>query len=131
MRYYSNSNLWNSIDDLFNNFQAPNSNFSEQKSEKEPYEVNYTKDGAYLIFEVPGFNKTNLKVEVEDGTLYVEGPRTYKRDKEDVTKSIKQSFKIGRDYDPSNIEATIEDGILSVFVHSYKKSDKKKRISLL
>ena len=131
MRYYSNSNLWNSIDDLFNNFKAPNLNFTEQKSEKEPYEVNYTKDGAYLIFEVPGFNKTNLKVEVEDGTLYVEGTRTYKRDKEDVTNSIKQSFKIGRDYDPSNIEATIEDGILSVFVHSYKKSDKKKRISLL
>jgi len=127
-----NSRFDKLIDGIFEGFTTPTySTFYKNIENVQPYEINYTKDGAYLIFEVPGFNKTNLKVEMEDGTLYVEGTRTYKRDGEDFTKSVNQVFKIGREYDSSNIEATIEDGILSVFVHSYKKSEKKKRISLL
>ena len=52
------------------------------------YEVDYTNDGAYLFFEAPGFNKTNLKVEMEDGVLHIEGERTYKMKGESRTKSI-------------------------------------------
>jgi len=127
-----NSRFDKLMDGIFEGFASPTYSTHYKSMENvQPYEINYTKDGAYLIFEVPGFNKSNLKVEMEDGTLYVDGTRTYKRDGEDVNKSVKQTFKIGREYDPSNIEATIEDGILSVFVHSYKKSEKKKRISLL
>ena len=98
---------------------------------EENYEVTNTKDGAYLFFEAPGFNKTNLKVEMEDGVLIINGKRTYKLNGEDVEKTISQKFKIGQEYNPDNIEATIEDGLLTVFVANYKKSEKKKRISLL
>lgn len=127
-----NSRFDKLMDGIFEGFSSPTYSTRYKSMENvQPYEINYTKDGAYLIFEVPGFNKSNLKVEMEDGTLCVEGTRTYKRDGEDITKSVNQVFKIGREYDSSNIEATIEDGILSVFVHSYKKSEKKKRISLL
>ena len=73
----------------------------------------------------------NLKVEMENGILYIEGKRMYKLNGEDAEKSISQKFKIGQEYNPDNIEATIEDGILTVFVHNYKKTEKKKRISLL
>ena len=126
---YTNSNF----DRLFEGFFGPAtySNMSFKNSDKEPYEVNYTKDGAYLFFEVPGFNKSNLKVEIEGGVLYIDGKRTYKLNGEDAEKVISQKFKIGQEYNPDNIEATIEDGILTVFVHNYKKSEKKKRISLL
>ena len=52
------------------------------------HEINYTKDGAYLFFDAPGFNKTNLKVEMENGVLLIEGERTYKVEGESKTKSI-------------------------------------------
>lgn len=97
---------------------------------EENYEVNQTKDGAYLFFEVPGFNKEILKVEMEDGTLHIEGKRTYTLNGEKKTKSISKQFKIGKEYDATEIEATIEDGLLTVFVPNYKKQEKK-RISLL
>lgn len=97
---------------------------------EENYEVNQTKDGAYLFFEVPGFNKEILKVEMEDGTLHIEGKRTYTLNGEKKTKSISKQFKIGKEYDAAEIEATIEDGLLTVFVPNYKKQEKK-RISLL
>ena len=129
--YYSN------LDKLFNDLV--NRNFSKQSygnmivknSDSEAYEINYTKDGAYLLFEVPGFNKNNLKVEVENGVLYIEGKRSFKLNDEEVTRTISQNFKIGQEYDSESIEATIEDGILTVFVANLKKNEKKKRISLL
>lgn len=97
---------------------------------EENYEINHTKDGAYLFFEAPGFNKTNLKVEMENGSLFIEGKRTYKINGEEKTKSISKQFKVGEGYDPDSLEATIEDGLLTVFVPNFKKREKK-RISLL
>lgn len=97
---------------------------------EENYEVNHTKDGAYLFFEVPGFNKSNLKVEMENGILHIEGKRTYKLNGEDKTKTVSKQFQIGKEYDASQIEATVEDGLLTVFVPNFKKQEKK-RISLL
>lgn len=113
----------------------PNYNFKtsivrSSSDNDENYEINYTNDGAYLFFEAPGFNKSNLNVEMEGGKLFIQGKRTYKLNGEDVTKTIDKQFKIGDDYNSKSIEATIEDGLLTVFVPNYKKQEKK-RISLL
>ena len=86
--------------------------------------------GAYLFFEAPGFNKTTLKVEVENGIIHIQGSRTYKLNGEEKTKSIEQQFTIGTDLNPESIEATIEDGLLTVFIPNFKKQEKK-RVSLL
>jgi len=128
----SNSEISRLFEDIIGN----NSNYHYKTSVisksdgDENYEINNTKDGAYLFFEVPGYNKTNLKVEMEDGVLHIDGKRTYKIDGKEKTKVIDKQFKIGTNYDPSQIEATVEDGILTVFVPNFKKQEKK-RISLL
>jgi len=128
----SNSEISRLFEDIIGN----NSNYHYKTSVisksdgDENYEINFTKDGAYLFFEVPGYNKTNLKVEMEDGVLHIDGKRTYKIDGKEKTKVIDKQFKIGTNYDPSQIEATVEDGILTVFVPNFKKQEKK-RISLL
>jgi HSP20 family molecular chaperone IbpA len=130
---YGNSELNELFDTFFNN-RGRNYNYSttlvKNDSEGEVYEVNHTKDGAYLFFDAPGFNKSNLKVEMEGGVLHIEGKRTYKLNNEEKKKTVSKQFKIGDDYDASSIEATIEDGLLTVFVPNYKKQEKK-RISLL
>jgi HSP20 family molecular chaperone IbpA len=51
-------------------------------------------------------------------------------DGESKTKSISKQFNIGEGYNPESVEATIEDGLLTVFVPSFKKQEKK-RISVL
>lgn len=101
-----------------------------KSEDSESYEINHTNDGAYLFFEAPGFNKSNLKVEMENGVLYINGKRTYKLNGEEKVRTIKKEFRVGDDYNASSIEATIEDGLLTVFVPNYKKQEKK-RISLL
>jgi HSP20 family molecular chaperone IbpA len=67
---------------------------------------------------------------MEDGILIIEGKRVYKLNGEEKTKSFSKEFKIGKEYNSSEIEATIEDGLLTVFVPNYKKQEKK-RINLL
>ncbi len=94
------------------------------------YEVNHTDDGAYLFFEAPGFNKSNLKVEMEGSRIIIEGKRSYKLNGKEISKPISKKFEIGKDYNYTQIEATIEDGLLTVFVPNFKKIEKK-RISLL
>lgn len=130
---YGNSELNELFDTFFNN-RGRNYNYTttlvKNDSESELYEINHTKDGAYLFFDAPGFNKSNLKVEMEGGVLHIEGKRTYKLNNEEKKKTVSKQFKIGDDYDVSSIEATIEDGLLTVFVPNYKKQEKK-RISLL
>jgi len=130
---YGNSEMNDLFDTFFNN-RGRNYNYSttlvKTDSEGELYEINHTKDGAYLFFDAPGFNKSNLKVEMEGGFIHIEGKRTYKLNNEEKKKTVSKQFKIGDDYDTSSIEATIEDGLLTVFVPNYKKQEKK-RISLL
>ena len=129
--YYSSD-----FDEMFDRIFGGNSNVNYRTSVvsrmegEESYEINYTKDGAYLLFEAPGFNKTNLKVEMENGKIFIEGKRIYKVNGEEKTKSISKQFKIGEGYESSSIEATIEDGLLTIFVPNFKKQEKK-RISIL
>jgi HSP20 family molecular chaperone IbpA len=89
------------------------------------YDVNYTKDGAYLFFNVPGFNKSTLKVELDNGIIDIQGSRTYKLNGEEKTKKLSKQFKIGNNFNDTLIEATTEDGILTIFVPNYKKETKK------
>jgi len=126
----------NDFNDLFDKVFGGNPNYNFKTSvvktsnSDENYEVNYTKDGAYLFFDAPGFNKSNLSVEMSDGKIYISGKRTYKLNGEELTKTINKEFKIGNDYNSKSVEATIEDGLLTIFVPNYKKEEKK-RISLL
>ena len=125
--YYKFSNLDNELDRMFGEAYGLS---KSSKIVEENYEINQTKDGAYLFFEVPGFNKSNLKVEMEDGMLTINGKRTYEMNKEEKVKTISKKFTVGTEYDAESIEATIEDGLLTVFVPNFKKKEKKK-ISLL
>lgn len=129
---YHNHELSNLIDRVFGfePYGYQRSSYIKRSSDDASYELNQTKDGAYLLFEAPGFNKNNLKVELEDGILYIRGSRKYKLNGEEMTKKIDKQFRLDSDYNVDLIEATIEDGLLQVFVPGYQKKEKKK-ISLI
>jgi HSP20 family protein len=126
--------VYRNANELFEKFfgETPTYQYYKKtvKDADENYEIDYTKDGAYLFFEAPGFNKSNLKVEMENGVLHIVGERTYKMEGETKTKSILKQFNIGEGFNPESVEATIEDGLLTVFVPNFKKQEKK-RVSLL
>jgi HSP20 family molecular chaperone IbpA len=95
------------------------------------YETHKTENGVYHVFDVPGFNKTNLKVEVEGSKLLIDGKRTYKTSHGERTKIFQKTYELGNKIDSSKLEATIEDGILTIFIPTPTEKDTKKKISLL
>ena len=102
--YYKFSNFDNELEKMFGETFGLN---KSSKIVEENYEINQTTDGAYLFFEAPGFNKSNLKVEMEDGMLTINGKRTYEMNKEEKVKTISKKFTVGTEYDVDSTVKTV------------------------
>ena len=77
-----------------------------------------------IVAEIPGLNKKQLNVDVEDGVLTISGDKhsTFEEDGAKVIRrelkqsSFKRSFELGEQLDGGNISANFKDGILSISV---------------
>jgi HSP20 family molecular chaperone IbpA len=88
----------------------------------------YTNEnGLTLTFDLPGFNDKNLKVEVTENTLTIQGKRYYNNDtNETQSESVYKTYSLtDTSYDYTTAKAEVIDGVLSVFFPTYKKETKK------
>ena len=98
----------------------------------------YEKEGKYnVVLDVPGFDKKDIKINVEDGYLTIEGKKS-KEDNEDgkhyikrerVYGSFKRQFYIG-DVNHEDIKAEFKDGTLKVTVPKQEQVSNKKAIEI-
>ena len=96
------------------------------------YEYN---DKVGIVAEIPGLNKKQLDVSVEDGILTISGDKHGSLIEEQGAKvirkelkqsSFKRSFELGELLDGDNISANFKDGILSVSVPKIEPEKSKK-----
>ena len=91
-------------------------------------------DSAYLIKgEIPGVNKDDVKVTIQDGMLTIQGER--KQEKEEKNKkfhrvecsygSFMRSFRVPDDADESAVKAEFKDGMLNVTLPKSEKAKPK------
>ena len=81
-------------------------------------------DKVGIVAEIPGLNKKQLNVDVEDGVLTISGDKhsTFEDDGAKVIRrelkqsSFKRSFELGEQLDGDNIAANFKDGVLSVSI---------------
>jgi HSP20 family protein len=97
-------------------------------------------DTAYLIkAEIPGVNKQDVKVSVQDGMLTIQGER--KMEKEEKGKkfhrvecsygSFVRSFRMPDDVDENSVNAEFKDGMLNVtLVKSAKPKPKSIKVDV-
>jgi HSP20 family protein len=82
---------------------------------------------------VPGMDKKDFNVEVEDGVLTVSGERTEENNEENekLTRrefhygSFKRTFSLPDSANPENIQASYKDGVLSLTIAKREESRKK------
>jgi len=87
-----------------------------------------------IVAEIPGLNKKQLNVDVEDGILTIAGDKhsTFENDGAKVIRrelkqsSFKRSFELGELLDGDNIVASFKDGILSVSIPKMEPEKPKK-----
>jgi HSP20 family protein len=91
-------------------------------------------DKVGIIAEIPGLDKKQLKVEVEDGILTISGDK-HNIHEEDGAKvirrelkasSFKRQFELGELLDGDSISASFKDGVLSVSVPKIEPTEPKK-----
>tara|TARA_B110000196_G_scaffold155799_1_gene134127 strand:+ start:94 stop:567 length:474 start_codon:yes stop_codon:yes gene_type:complete len=87
-----------------------------------------------IVAEIPGLNKKQLNVDVEDGVLTISGDKhsTFEDDGAKVIRrelkqsSFKRSFELGELLDGDNIDASFKDGVLSVSIPKMEPEKPKK-----
>ena len=87
-----------------------------------------------IVAEIPGLNKKQLNVHVEDGVLTISGDKhsTFEDDGAKVIRrelkqsSFKRSFELGEMLDGDNIAANFKDGVLSVSIPKVEPEKPKK-----
>ena len=91
-------------------------------------------DKVGIVAEIPGLNKKQLNVDVEDGVLTISGDKhsTFEEDGAKVIRrelkqsSFKRSFELGEQLDGDNINASFKDGVLSVSIPKIEPEKPKK-----
>ena len=81
-------------------------------------------DKVGIVAEIPGLDKKQLEVSVEDGVLTIAGDKhsTFESDGAKVLRrelkasSFKRNFELGENLDGENIKATFKNGILNIDV---------------
>ena len=87
-----------------------------------------------IVAEIPGLDKKQLKVEVEENVLTISGDKhsTFEEDGAKVIRrelkqsSFKRSFELGEQLDGDNIAANFKDGVLSVSIPKIEPEKPKK-----
>lgn len=93
------------------------------------------KDGNYILeIDIPGYNKEDIKIELENGYLTVAAAKEEKVDEEDKKShyihkerfygSCSRSYYVGDDVKEEDVKATFKNGILTL---AFPK-EKEKRI---
>jgi HSP20 family protein len=91
-------------------------------------------DKVGIVAEIPGLDKKQLDVDVEDGVLTISGDKhsTFDDDGAKVLRrelkqsSFKRSFELGEQLDGDNINASFKDGVLSVSIPKIEPEKPKK-----
>ena len=87
-----------------------------------------------IVAEIPGLDKKQLNVDVEDGVLTISGDKhsIFEDDGAKVLRrelkqsSFKRSFELGEQLDGDNINASFKDGVLSISIPKIEPDKPKK-----
>ena len=123
------------FDDMFD-FGEPRFHGPKERMDCDIYE----KDGKYFLeASVFGFNKDEIKIEAEDGSIIITAEK--KEDKEDKSdrsylrrerhfhSRVQRAFYLG-DIDENNIKASFENGLLKIEISKKEIESNKKLIDI-
>jgi len=111
--------------------------WTEDQSIGVPVDIDETDDAYVMSFDVPGMDKKNISVEVEDGVITVSGERKSEETKKENgytyrerrMGSFSRSFKLPSSVKESEVVAKVKDGTLEVRLPKAPEA-KPKRISV-
>ena len=123
------------LDDFFDDF-APMSKMPKMDMKCDIYEKG---GNVHIELDVPGFDKKDIKLDVDDGVLTIEAERNEEQEdkneeknyyrRERVFGSFKRQFNVGN-IDENKINAKFNNGVLKISFPKEEKKESKKLIEI-
>ena len=120
--------------DLFDDFFKGDDFFPRRESSLMKTDIKETDDNYIVEMDLPGYEKDNIKIELNNGYLVISAKVVKEGKKEEKAKYVHQerfygecsrSFYVGEDIDKEDINAEFKNGILKVDIP--KKNETKKQ----
>ena len=129
--------VFSDFDNIVNGFFRPHRLVSKHGENTLPLAIDVVeKETSYEIHaELPGINKDDLNVTLEDGVLTIAAETSTENVEEKDGKVLRRerrygkfsrSLKVGNDVDENNIEANYKDGILKLILAKAEQIQPKK-----
>jgi HSP20 family protein len=110
------------VDEFFDSTTKPTQSGYVNVNKKE------NEDKYELQFLVPGLNKNDIDIVVEEDTLKVKYEKP--EDVEGFVNSFERTYSLPEDVDDKKIDAKVKDGILYLNIPKVKKKTKQRTISV-
>ena len=113
---------------LMKELDSNNSTQTKGDSFNPPSNIMSTEDNYVIELAIPGFEKDQINIKIENNVLNVTGNRTQKEYKKIVRNeydflTFSRSFNLGKDVDQDSVSAEFVNGILTI---SLKKKEELK-----
>jgi HSP20 family protein len=110
-------NYNNLFDELFNTFNSVSSLKPSYDYSNINYELSDDGNELNLSFDVPGFSKSDLTIEVLDSHMSING--------EVGSRTFSKRFRLSNSWDLSKANATVTNGVLDITVPKLEEKRKK------
>ena len=130
----SRMNYTNALDEFFGNFQ---NDFELPFPNYPKVDINRNEDSVNVIAELPGVNKSDMKIVLKDGVLTLSGEKkNQNNDKESsnvyrserIFRKFERKFKLPDDIDPDKVTAKFENGLLDISIAILTPEEPKEKI---
>ncbi len=120
----------NNFGKFFNDSFFSDTNFSNQKQEWKPVVDIIKKDGKVIVTaELPGVNKENISIDVNEDVLTLKGERKYENEEKEAEyykrERVSGSFSLPSGVSTEEINAEYKDGILKIEIPEAQKEEAK------
>jgi HSP20 family protein len=124
----------NNLGKFFNDSFFDGPALNDQKKEWKPVVDIIKKDGKVIVAaELPGVNKENISIDVNEDVLTLKGERKYENEEKDTdyyrrerfSGSFSRSFVLPSGVSTEEINAEYKDGILKIEIPEAKKEEAK------
>ena len=133
--HYKPINLFDQINNEMNRYLSMRDTAANQEHEWTPAVDIHEEDSCYMLTaDIPGVNRQDVEITLEDGVLTVKGERKsetevteegYRR-RERIYGTFVRQFNLPDTVDAANISAKAEDGVLKIVIPKQEKPEPKK-----
>jgi HSP20 family protein len=134
--HYKPTNLFDQFNDEMNRYlSSMRSTAANQEHDWTPaVDIQEEENGYLLSADIPGVNRNDVEITLEDGVLTVKGERKTESDvseqgyrrRERIHGTFVRQFNLPDTVDTANISARVEDGVLQIAIPKQEKPEPKR-----